>query len=194
MDIVNIPMIIVGGYLIQTNDLPIAVSVLLIIALLGTVITSWGYYLFNYKLPRKVQIQKTLNLYFGGQFEINNFTTIQLPVKYIWEKFTFSATKLWEEIVAEAIKDGTLSRDEKALIQKIMVQVRAYGMALEDIIEDAVITLAEEERLDYIRKQLFDVVFAEAKKDGIVTEEEYRILNIFKKYLENFKGFSSRTS
>lgn len=193
MNVVNIPMIVIGGYLIQNFQLPVAITFLLIIALLGTLVTSRGYYLFNYRIPKKRLITRTLNLYFGEQFEINNFTTIQLPVKYIWQEFTFSATKMRDEIVTEALKDGSLTSDEKALIEKILVQVRAYGLALEDIIEDAIITIDEEKRLDYIREQLFDIVFTEAKKDGIITDEEYIILNVFKKYLENFKGFSHRT-
>ena len=168
MTVVDIPMILLGGFLIQNYFLPETLTILMIIALGGTLITSWGFYLNNYKIPRQEVITRTLNVYFGGSFEINNFTTIQLPVKYIWEKFTFSATKLWEEVVSEAVKDGSLSKDERNLIEKIMIQVRAYGMALEEVIEDAVITLDEEQRLDYIRKQLFEVVFAEAKKDGII--------------------------
>lgn len=193
MGVVNIPMLVIGGYIVQNYSLPDALLTLLVIAFIGASITSWGYYLYNYKLPRQELITRTLNVYFGGQFEINTFTTIQLPVKYIWEEFTFSAKKLWHDVLNEALKDGTLSVDEKALLEKILVQVRAYGMALEDIIEDAVITLDEEKQLEYIRKQLFEVVFIEAKKDGLVTEEEFNILNLFRKHLEQFKGFSSHT-
>ena len=191
--IVNIPMIIVGGYLIQNYSLPFALSVLLIIALIGSLITSWGYYLYNYRFKKQQLITRTLNVYFGGQFEINNYTIIQLPVKYIWEKFTFSATKLWEEVVSEAVKDGTLTKDEKALIEKIMLQVKAYGLALEEIIEDAVITLDEEKRLEYIRNELYNVVYTEAKRDGVVTDEELQILQLFKKHLAKFEGFSTHT-
>ena len=191
--LVNIPMILFGGVIMELLSMQDSLLILLLISFFGALISSWGFYIYNYRRIKQELITRTLNVYFGGQFEINAYTTIQLPVKYIWEKFTFSATKLWESVVAEAVRDGSLTNDERALIEKIMLQVRAYGFALEEVIDDAVITLEEEERLDFIRTQLFDVVFAEAKKDGIVTDEEYKILNLFKKHLENFKGFSSHT-
>jgi hypothetical protein len=190
----NIPLILLGGYMLTNYDLQTNLIILIVISIFGSFITAWGFYLYQFRLPRKELIKRTLNVYFGGQFEINAFTTIQLPVKYIWQRFTFSATKLWEDIVAEAVKDGSLTKDERTLIEKIMLQVRTYGLALEEVIEDAIISLDEEKRLQFIREQLFNVVFAEAKKDGIITEEELKILNLFKKHLENFKGFSSRTN
>lgn len=188
--IINIPVIILGGYLIQNYNLVSALEIMALISVLGALITSWSYYIFTYKLPKQELITRTLNVYFGGQFEINAFTNIQLPVKYIWEKFTFSATKLWEDIVNQAVSDGSLSKDERVLIEKIMLQVRTYGLALEDVIEDAVITIEEEKRLEFIRTQLFNIVFEEARKDGVVTEEEFKLIQIFKKHLENFKEFS----
>ncbi len=92
--------------------------------------------------------------------------------------------RLLDKIVEQAKRDGTITKDELDIINKVSDEYGIYKNELESALSDHVITEEEFESLLKLRYKLYEKALAQALENGTITEDEKDILNQMQKNLQ----------
>lgn len=92
-------------------------------------------------------------------------------------------TNIIRELLITAESDGDLDEDEKALIDKVRVDLSTYHEALEEALEDSVITKEELEELEGIKEMLVTNAVSLARTDQQITPEESALIKKLAGYM-----------
>ncbi|MFV2014247.1 MAG: hypothetical protein ACC656_02375, partial [Candidatus Heimdallarchaeota archaeon] len=110
---------------------------------------------------------------------------ISTEIKELEYKMKQNLTNLIRDVLIEAERDGTLSQDEKQLINSIKVDLPTYEDALKKAQEDNVITKEEENELNSIKERILQNVINLARKDDLVTDDERALIRKLAGYMAN---------
>lgn len=134
-------------------------------------------------------IAKTANRFMDALHQINfkhgeyGEHVVEYPQKAQDDDLLRQYDEAYTAALDEAMKDGKLSPDEEALLNTIKNNYIVFQDALEQALEDEIITKEEHMMLKTVRRSLFKTALNTAKKDGIITEEEQRLLEVFREKL-----------
>ena len=75
-----------------------------------------------------------------------------------------------------ADQDGTISRDEQALLDSIFNDLSNYRVLVLDALDDGVITKEEESQMQTFRERILENANSMAMRDGEFTDDEEQLL------------------
>lgn len=117
----------------------------------------------------------------------DNGYKIGIEIKELEKRMKQNLTNLIRDVLIEAERDGTLSEDEKSLINSIKVDLPTYEEALKKAQEDNVITKEEEQELGSIKEKILQNVISLARKDDLVTDDERALIRKLAGYMATRK-------
>lgn len=84
---------------------------------------------------------------------------------------------LLKKIADKAKEDGEITVDEYRILEKLSFDVAEYMKCLEESQEDGIIDPQEQQQLLTLKKKIVFNAMGVASKDGIVTDEEFSLIN-----------------
>ena len=93
--------------------------------------------------------------------------------------------EIYDKLVQKALEDGTISKDEQAILDKVELELEAYEDLLKNAMNDRIISEDESKVLRRTRAQMLDKVWLVADEDQQINEEEANLLNLLLKLLRN---------
>ena len=82
-----------------------------------------------------------------------------------------------------AWQDGKISEDELGLLRQLDVSAEIYEKALEDALEDSIITKSEEEGLEKLKEELIHKAYTVAFSDKVISKDEGAIIDRLANYM-----------
>ncbi len=116
-------------------------------------------------------------------YSFSNFEPVAYPIGAAWE-MGHDISDIWAELVEVALEDGQITREEADLLDIIMNNLEFYGEAVEIALQDNVLSDDEAKQLMVFRSELIQDVEREITKDGNVTPEELKLLNMLASQIE----------
>ena len=86
-----------------------------------------------------------------------------------------------------AEEDGTITVDEQNLLDTMNDFMQRYETYLGKAEEDGIITEEEAEKLQSMRRDMLEGLWAEAAKDGKISDDETEIMKLLYKFLTETK-------
>jgi hypothetical protein len=99
----------------------------------------------------------------------------------------FNDEKIYEVVSAvtkAALADGKITEEEAEILESVHVNVLIYDQAVEDSLEDGVITFEEKETLFALKQQILNEAWDIASVSAGVSEDELKMLEILLKKIE----------
>ena len=109
---------------------------------------------------------------------------ISAGFKYLYGEEMAKNLHPYLQMVRKAMEDGTITREEKALMESIS---HGYGIYLSSVVkarEDGVIDEAEEAKIKELRKRIYEESLKTALEDGKIADDEKALLDIIKGSLD----------
>lgn len=76
-----------------------------------------------------------------------------------------------------AMKDGTITPEERDILDQVRIDADSYSLMLQECMEDGQITKEEFEKLEYLKKQMMDRAQLIAKIDDDYTQDERALIS-----------------
>ncbi|MHA2295088.1 MAG: hypothetical protein ACXADA_03680 [Candidatus Hodarchaeales archaeon] len=83
----------------------------------------------------------------------------------------------------EALKDGVISAEEKAILQQIEIGFKEYAKMVEIALEDGFISPIEADQLRKVQTKIMMSVANTAGADSIITDDEKALIKKLARYL-----------
>ena len=84
---------------------------------------------------------------------------------------------LLKKIADKAKEDGEITADEYGILEKLSFDVAEYLKYFDEAQEDGTIDNAEQQQLLALKKKIVFNAMGVASKDGIVTDDEFSLIN-----------------
>lgn len=84
--------------------------------------------------------------------------------------------KTMKEMWMVAMKDGKISPEERDILNQIRIDADEYSMMLTECMDDDIITKAEFDKLELLKKQMIDRATITAKIDSNYTDDERALI------------------
>ncbi len=84
-----------------------------------------------------------------------------------------------------ALEDGVISKDEKAILHQIKHDMRSFRETIAKAEEDGVITEEEKKEIDEYRKALLNNAYEVTRSDHVISAEERALISKLIKALMN---------
>jgi len=75
-----------------------------------------------------------------------------------------------------ALKDGEITKEERTLISRILLDVKSYSSLVDDAMEDGIITQKEKADLFEGRMKILEKAYSSAREDLVITDDEGALL------------------
>ena len=95
--------------------------------------------------------------------------------------------KIIRIITRTAKADGKITAEEQEILESIQINVLVYDQALEDALDDGIITDEENETLQGLKHQILNDAYEIAEVSQGVSDEEIKLLQILLRELEASK-------
>jgi hypothetical protein len=76
-----------------------------------------------------------------------------------------------------AMKDGTITPEEKDILLQVQIDADAYSVMLQECMDDGIITKEEYEKLEFLKNQMLSRANLIAQIDDKVDEDEKALIN-----------------
>ena len=108
---------------------------------------------------------------------------IQTDIPTLEREMKRHLTNLVRDLMVEAGKDREMTADEHTLIDAVSVDLDTYQEALDDALEDGVLSREEEQQLEAIKSDMLSKVCALASHDAVITRDERALIEKLAAYM-----------
>jgi MFS family permease len=188
--IVSVFALPAAGVLIEALGQEIVILILAVNGLVGSSITAFAIY--RHKIEREISPESAeLCCPVFPSKMIDTQTIIPLTLPCCWS-FDPVTEYIWSQLRETALRDQVISEEEGTLIDRIVLDVRAYGEVLGKALEDGEIDKTEQQLLLTARERIWVEASNLAGEPGELSEEIEEILGRLTdllKYLEKDRMF-----
>ncbi|MHA2302537.1 MAG: hypothetical protein ACXACD_16430, partial [Candidatus Thorarchaeota archaeon] len=180
--IVSIFAVPIGGVLIETLGLETTVLVLAMNGLVGSAITSVAIYRHKTVLQISAEaIEVCCPIFPSKTLDTQAIVPLSLPCCWSFDPIT---EYVWSQLREAALDDQVITEEEGMLIEKIVLDVRAYGDVLEKALNDGRIDPKEQDTLMQARERIWIEAHNTAMMDGNLSDDAKQILITLTNLLE----------
>ncbi|MHA2066648.1 MAG: MFS transporter [Candidatus Thorarchaeota archaeon] len=180
--VVSIFAVPIGGLLIEALGLETTVLVLAMNGLVGSTITALAIY--RHKAASEISteaIEVCCPIFPSKIMDTQAVVPLSLPCCWSFDPIT---EYVWSQLRETALDEQVITEDEGILIDKIVLDVRAYGDVLGKALEDGEIDQDEQEALLQAREKIWIEAHNTALTDGILSDDAKQILLALTNLLE----------
>lgn len=94
-----------------------------------------------------------------------------------------SCKSTWMVLCETALKDDKITMDEFLLIKKFTQDIDDYVNALEEALEDNIITEEEEKYLMDLRAKMMQAAIETANEDRVISPDEFELLHVINDFI-----------
>lgn len=114
--------------------------------------------------------------------DINGYE-LQSTIKEMEESAKQNLSNLVRDLMVEAGKDGKITTEEQKLIDTVTVEREVYYQALDKALEDEIITIKEQEKLEDIKELIINRSYVVANEDHIISLDEQNLIKKLAAYM-----------
>ncbi|UCH03491.1 MAG: MFS transporter [Candidatus Thorarchaeota archaeon] len=183
--IVSVFALPAAGVLIEIVGQETVILILAVNGLVGSSITAYAIY--RHRIERKVgpeAVEPCCPVFPSKMVDTQTIIPLTLPCCWSFDPVT---EYIWSQLREIALRDQAISEEEGSLIDRIVLDVRAYGEVLGKALEDGEIDEGEREELRKARNKVWIEANSLAGESGHLTSETQEILKRLTdllKYLE----------
>ncbi|MFX1332003.1 MAG: MFS transporter [Promethearchaeota archaeon] len=164
----------IGGILITNLGLEATVLVLAMNGLVGSIITSMAIYRHRTVMEISAEaIEVCCPVFPSKIMDTQAIVPLSLPCCWSFDPIT---EYVWSQLRETALEDNVITEEEGNLIETIVLDVRAYGEALEKAIEDDKIEREEQVVLMQARERIWIEAHNKAMINGTLSSDAKQIL------------------
>ncbi|MFX1261852.1 MAG: MFS transporter [Promethearchaeota archaeon] len=164
----------IGGILITNLGLEATVLVLAMNGLVGSIITSMAIYRHRTVMEISAEaIEVCCPVFPSKIMDTQAIVPLSLPCCWSFDPIT---EYVWSQLRETALEDNVITEEEGNLIETIVLDVRAYGEALEKAIEDDKIDPEEQDVLMQARERIWIEAHNKAMINGTLSNDAKQIL------------------
>jgi len=175
--LIGSPMVFILGSQIESFGFEKAIFLFLVMAMVGVVLEFLA--LANYepsgKFLSEQEAEDVIHPLLFDTYSIAGFESLSYTFPKTWQ-LSKSVQHMWDELMGAALQDGSISDDEKNILDKIMLNLKNYGNILENALEDGIIDEAEKLELLLARQKMIVEVEQIAIEDHDITEDEQNLI------------------
>ena len=180
--VVGIFAVPIGGILITELGLETSVLMLAANGLIGSVITSAAIYRHRTLMELSAEaIEVCCPVFPSKIMDTQAIVPLSLPCCWSFDPIT---EYVWSHLRETALEDEVITKEEGNLIETIVLDVRAYGKALEKAIEDDKIDREEQDVLMQARERIWIEAHNEAMINGTLSNDAKQILMMLTNLLD----------
>jgi len=180
--IVSIIAVPTGGVLIEIWGQEITILILALNGLVGSSITAFAIY--RHKVEKEISAE-TIDLccpiFPSTMLDTQTIVPISLPCCWSFDPVT---EYIWSQLRETALVDKVISKEEGDLIDKIILDIRAYGEVMEKALKDGKIDEEEQQLMIQARDKIWIEANNLAAKPTELSDEARRILATLADMLE----------
>ncbi|MHA2141764.1 MAG: MFS transporter [Candidatus Thorarchaeota archaeon] len=172
--IVSIFAVPIGGALIETLGQEATVLVLAVNGLIGSSITAFAIY--RHKSVQEISaeaIEICCPIFPSKLLDTQAIEPLSLPCCWSFDPVT---EYIWSQLRETALDDDVITEEEGILIDKIILDVRAYGDVLGKALDDGKIDRKEQESLLEARERIWIEAHNASATDGPLSDDAKQIL------------------
>lgn len=181
--IVSIFAVPIGGVLIETLGTETSILILALNGLFGSSITAYAIY--KHKVEQEISAE-TIDLccpvFPSKMLDTQSIVPLSLPCCWSFDPVT---EYIWSQLKETAYQDQVFTEEEGALIERIVLDVRAYGEVLESALEDGLIDEAEQQLLLKARDRIWVEANNLSAESGEMSADVKEILGRLSHLLKN---------
>ncbi|MFW9834497.1 MAG: hypothetical protein ACFFEK_10915, partial [Candidatus Thorarchaeota archaeon] len=180
--IVSIFAVPIGGVLIQLWGQETTLLILALNGLLGSSITAVAIY--RHKAVKEISaetIDRCCPIFPSKLLDTQTIVPLSLPCCWSFDPVT---EYIWNQLRETALSDKVITRKEEEIIERIVLDVRAYGEVLEQALEDGRIDEKDKQALNQARDQIWIEANNIAFQPGEIGDDAKRILTALTDLLE----------
>ncbi|MHA2027381.1 MAG: MFS transporter [Candidatus Thorarchaeota archaeon] len=172
--IVSIFAVPIGGVLIDNLGLETTLLILAFNGLFGSSITAFAIY--RHKVETEISaeaIDLCCPIFPSKMLDTQTIVPLSLPCCWSFDPVT---EYVWNQLRETALADQVISTEEGNLIDRIVLDVRAYGEVLEQALKDGKIDEDEQQSMILARDRIWIEANNMAVQPGELSEEAQQIL------------------
>ncbi|MFW9967478.1 MAG: hypothetical protein ACFFEA_10030, partial [Candidatus Thorarchaeota archaeon] len=180
--IVSIFAVPIGGLLIEELGLETTVLVLAANGLVGSSITAFAIY--RHKTVQELSteaIEVCCPIFPSKLMDTQAIQPLSLPCCWSFDPVT---EYVWSQLREAALDDGVITDEEGILIDRIVLDIRAYGEVLGNALSDGKIDQKEQESLLQARERIWIEAHNTAATNQILSDDAKQILIMLTNLLE----------
>ncbi|MFW9917972.1 MAG: MFS transporter [Candidatus Thorarchaeota archaeon] len=181
--VASIFVVPIGGILIETLGIETTILVLALNGLLGSSITALAIY--RHKSVREISaeaIEICCPVFPSKVMDTQSIVPLSLPCCWSFDPIT---EYIWSQLRETALEDGVITKEEGVLIDRIVLDIRAYGKLVEKALEDGQIDHSEQHSILRARERIWIEAHNNAATSDILSDDAKQILITLTKLLEN---------
>jgi MFS family permease len=180
--VVSIFAVPIGGLLIETLGLEATILVLAMNGLVGSSITASAIY--RHKAVQEIRaeaIEVCCPIFPSKLMDTQAIVPLSLPCCWSFDPVT---EYVWSQLRETALDDEVITKEEGILIDRIVLDVRAYGEVLGNALNDGKIDHEEQESLLQARERIWIEAHNIAMTHEILSDDAKQILMTLTNLLE----------
>jgi MFS family permease len=180
--IVSVFAVPMGGVLIETLGQETMILILAVNGLVGSSITAFAIY--RHKIEHEISpeaVELCCPVFPSRMLDTQAIIPLTLPCCWSFDPVT---EYIWSQLRETALRDQVITEEEGALIERIILDVRAYGEAIGMALEDGEIDKTEQQQLLRDRERIWTEANNLAGKPDELSEDIKEILSKLTNLLE----------
>jgi MFS family permease len=180
--IVSIFAVPIGGVLIEILGQETAILILALNGLFGSSITAFAIY--RHKVEKEISteaIDLCCPIFPSKMLDTQTIVPLSLPCCWSFDPVT---EYIWNQLRETALADKVVSKEEGDLIDRIMLDVRAYGEVLGEALKDGKMDEEEQHSMLRARERIWIEAHNMAVKPGYLSDDVEKILATLSVLLE----------
>ena len=180
--IVSIFAVPIGGVLLEILGQETTLLILALNGLFGSGITAFAIY--KHKVEKEISaeaIDLCCPIFPSKMLDTQVIVPLSLPCCWSFDPVT---EYIWNQLRETALTNKVISEEESSLIDKIVLDVRAYGEVLGEALKDGKIDEEEQRSMLRARERIWIEAHNVAVRPGDLSDEAKQILNTLTELLE----------
>ena len=180
-----------ASHILAIFNIKVLIVIIIIIRLIASCMSYFSLKSYDLEIDSDIVIRTEFPYIFDRELkEISkSFTYFKPSEWYISETIKHT----WLKLVEVAKQGDDISDDAIQLLSRSMVEVHSYLKLLESGLEDGILDKAEIELLKIKRKQILQDIVKVAQADGVIVEEEERIITKLKEIINELSRIEQST-